>query len=84
MLVSRESYTTRVKLKPLNKKKYPQSLINKAYSLYLRDFFEHGFKGNTFTLYGFEHQLFNRDLFIHQAIIEKRNRKINKIINGNR
>lgn len=82
MLVSRESYITKVKLKPLNKKKYSQRLIDRAYSLYLMDFHQHDFGGQYFTIHGFERHAFNRDLFIQIAIKEQRDKKIKELLDG--
>jgi len=84
MLVSKESYTTKVKLKPLNKNKYPPGLIANAYALYVKDFNQQGFHGSRYTLMGFIRHAYNRDLFIQIAIQKQRDRKINRIINGDR
>jgi len=81
MLVSKESYTTRVELKPLNKKKYSQKLINRAYRLYLKDFKKQGFDGSRYTIHGFERYAYNRDLFLQIAIQEQRDKKIKGILN---
>jgi len=80
-MASKLSYQTPVKLKPLDKNKYSQDLIDRAYSLYVKDFYRHRFKGQVFTLQGFEEHAFNRDLFIHEAIIIRRNKAIKKILN---
>jgi len=84
MLVSRESYTTKVNLKPLNEKKYSQKLINSAYALYVKDFNAQGFKGSRYTIHGFKRYAYNRDLFLQIAIQKQRDRKINRILNGTR
>jgi len=83
-MIGKESYRTPVNLKPLNKHKYSQELIDTAYDMYVKDFHEKGWKGQHLTLYGFEHFAFNRDLFIHEAIIKSRDKKINKILNGDK
>jgi hypothetical protein len=78
------SYYNRINLKPLNKNKYSQELISRAYVLYLKDFKEQGFKGQRYSLYSFETHAPNRDLFLHKAIQEQRDKKINKILNGSK
>ena len=78
-MASKESYTVKKELKPLDRKKYSSGLIKRAYSSYLKDFRRHGFEGNSFTLFGFERHAYNRDLFLEQTRLEERSKKINKI-----